>query len=340
MGKQENTPDLRAARFGLNLRSKGKFKWAFTFTADYQESRTRDDAYIQVYDFKLDIPIGPVKLTLGKQKEPFCYELVGLMPALPQQERMMGPFYVTRNTGIQLSGQLIGDRMTWWAGAFNDWLETSNNLNRTATNWDARVTGLPYVTEDNFNYLHLGLGGGRVGSDDGMMRFSGKPSMNKADKYVDTKSFTADHASKLSFEAILSLAPILLQAEHIEAWVEAPDSGNPRFSGTYVSASWVLTGESRPYIRSLGYAGAITPKNRFGAIELIGRYGYVNLTDGSIDGGIMNHWYLGANWWASRQWKFGVSYGNCNLDRDALTGNTNMLPVSYTHLTLPTTPYV
>lgn len=83
--------------------------------------------------------------------------------------------------------------------------------------------------------------------------------------------------------------------------------------------------ESRPYIRSLGYAGAITPKSRFGAVEVVGRYGYLNLTDGSIDGGIMNHWYFGANWWASRQWKFGLSYGNCSLDRDALTGNTDMM---------------
>jgi len=325
VGLQENTFDLRAARFGLNLRSKGNFKWAFTFTADYQESRTRDDAYIQVYDFRLDLPLGPVKLSLGKMKEPFCYELVGLMPMLPQQERMQSPFFVTRNVGIQLSGQLAGDRMTWWAGAYNDWIETGNKLNHNATDWVARVTSVPYISEDNFNYLHLGIGGSRAGSDNGMMRFSGRPSSNVTDKYVDTKQFAADHASQLSFEAIFSIAPVMLQVEHIQNWVDAPDSEYPSFSGTYVAASWVITGESRPYVRSLGYAGGITPKSRFGAVEIVGRYGYVNLTDELIDGGIMNHLYFGANWWASTQWKFGVSYGNCNLDRDALTGNTKMV---------------
>jgi phosphate-selective porin len=325
VGTQENVFDLRAARLGMNLRSKGKLKWAFTFTADYQESRTRDDVYFQIYDLKLDIPVGPVKITLGKQKEPFSYEMVGLMPQLPQQERMLTPFYNTRNTGLQLSGQLAGDHMTWWTGAFNDWLETGTKLNHTATNWFGRLTGLPYVTEDNFNFLHIGIGSSHLGSDNGMMRFSGRPSSNVADKYVDTESFPANHATELSFEAIFSFAPLLVQAEHIEAWVDSPERDYPRFTGTYLSASWVITGESRPYIRKLGYSGGIVPKRRFGAVEIAGRFGYLNLTDEFIEGGIMKHWYFGANWWASRQWKIGVSYGDCNLDKDALTGNTKML---------------
>ncbi len=325
VGLQENTVDLRAARFGFNLRSKGKFKWAFMFTADYQEARTRDDATFQIYDLKLEIPIGPVKLTLGKQKEPFCYELDGLMPQLPQQERLLSPFFTTRNTGIQLSGQLADDRMTWWAGAFNDWLETGEKLNHNATNFVGRITGLPYVTDDNFNFLHLGLGFRNAGSDNGMMRFSGRPSSNVASKYLDTKEFAADHANEWSLEAVWSVAPFLLQAEHIQAWVDAPDSDNPNFSGTYVTTSWVVTGESRAYIRSLGYSSGIVPKSRYGAVELVGRYGYVNLTNGAIDGGALAHWYFGTNWWASRQWKIGVSYGNCNLNKSQLTGNTKML---------------
>ncbi len=325
VGKQENTSDLRAARFGFNLRSKSKLKWVFTFTADYQEARTRDDAKFQVYDLKLEVPVGPVKVAIGKQKEPLSYEMVGLMPQLPQQERMLSPFFTTRNTGIQLSGQLAKDRMTWAAGAFNDWLETGEQLSSNATNWVARVTGLPFISEDNANFLHLGAGAKWVGNDTGTMRFSGRPSSNVADKYVDTKSFAADHASELSFEAIYSFRPFLLQGEYIKTWVEAPEKNNPAFSGTYLTASWVITGESRSYIRSLGYSSGIVPKGRFGAVEMVARYGYVNLTDESIEGGAMNHWYFGGNWWASKQWKVGLSYGNCNLDKYHITGNTKMV---------------
>lgn len=145
VGEQENTFDLRAARFGMIVTRPGKRNWTFTLTADYQEKRTRDDAEWQFYDVKVDIPIGPVKLTLGKQKEPFSFEMVGLFPTLPQQERILSPFFVTRNTGVQVLGQLAGDRMTWAAGAFNDWLETGASLNRNASNFAARVTGLATV---------------------------------------------------------------------------------------------------------------------------------------------------------------------------------------------------
>ena len=124
VGEQENTPDLRAARFGLIVNPTRNRKWTFTLTADYQEKSMREDAEWQFYDVKVDIPIGPVKLTLGKQKEPFSFEMVGLFPTLPQQERILSPFFVTRNTGVQVMGHLAGDRMTWAAGAFNDWLET------------------------------------------------------------------------------------------------------------------------------------------------------------------------------------------------------------------------
>jgi phosphate-selective porin OprO and OprP len=110
VGEQEDTFDLRAARIGVSLRSKSERAWGFTFTTDYQEQRTRSDATWQIYDLKLDVPVGPVTLTAGKQKEPFAYEMVGLMPQLPTQERILNPFFVTRNTGLKLGGQLGGGR--------------------------------------------------------------------------------------------------------------------------------------------------------------------------------------------------------------------------------------
>ncbi len=132
-----------------DLRSKGKFDWGFTFTTDYQEQRTRDDMTWQIYDLKLDLPLGPLDLTVGKQKEPFVFEMVGLMPQLPTQERILSPFFVTRNTGLQLRDHFADDRMTWVAGAFNDWLETGDDLSNNSSDYVARLTGLPWVSADN-----------------------------------------------------------------------------------------------------------------------------------------------------------------------------------------------
>jgi hypothetical protein len=40
---------------------------------------------------------------------------------------------------------------------------------------------------------------------------------------------------------------------------------------------------------------------------------------------VLDKWHLGLNWWASRQWKAGVSYGDADLDKNGIRGNTEML---------------
>jgi phosphate-selective porin OprO/OprP len=325
VGEQEDTPDVRAARFGMVLRSKGERGWEAFVAVDYQEKRTREDNIFQLYDLRFRVSFGPVKLDIGKQKQPFAHEMLGLSLLNPQQERILSPFFVTRSIGVQVSGQLAGDRMTWAAGWFNDWLETGANFSNNANDYVGRITGLVKASADNMDYMHLGLGLRRVGSDAGMIRLSGRPESNVADKYLDTGDFPADYAGELSLEAVWDRGPFTLIAEHVESRAAAPDSGNPGFSGSYLMLSWRVTGESRPYNRATGTAVGITPTHRHGAIELVVRFSRVDLKDGAIDGGVLEKTHFGVNWWASRQWKVGASYGDGDLDRDGVRGNTRML---------------
>ena len=117
----------------------------------------------------------------------------------------------------------------------------------------------------------------------------------------------------------------MLHTERIDGWVDAPESGDPHFSGDYVTVSWTVTGESRPYIRALAWAGGIKPTGRFGAVELVARYSRLDFNDHSIEGGELDRWGLGVNWWASTQWKIGLSYGDAELDKHGTSGNTKML---------------
>ena len=57
----------------------------------------------------------------------------------------------------------------------------------------------------------------------------------------------------------------------------------------------------------------------------MGRYGHVDLTDKAVDGGVMNGWWAGVNWWATRRWKASVTYGDIALERNGVTGNTKTL---------------
>lgn len=325
VGEQEDTFDLRAARVGVALRSKRERAWEVFLVADYLERRTRDEDVFQLYDLRLRIPFGSMKLDIGKQKQPFALEMLGLSLLNSQQERILSPFFVTRSVGIQLSGPLAGDRMTWAAGWYNDWMETGASFSDNANDYVGRITGLALASSDNTDYLHLGLGFRRVGSDAGIIRMSGRPESNVTDKYLDTGEFDADFAAEIAFEAIWNRGPVGITAEHIVARTEAPGSGNPHFSGSYLMLSWTVTGESRRYNRAAGTANGIIPEHRHGAVELVARYSHVDLQDAAIDGGLLDKVHVGVNWWASRQWKVGVSYGDADLDRGDIRGNTRML---------------
>jgi phosphate-selective porin OprO and OprP len=40
---------------------------------------------------------------------------------------------------------------------------------------------------------------------------------------------------------------------------------------------------------------------------------------------VLDKWHFGLNWWASTQWKVGLSWGDADLDKEGLVGNTKML---------------
>lgn len=48
--------------------------------------------------------------------------------------------------------------MTWAGVVFNDWFESSDSIGESATQVIGRVTWLPFVSEDESNVVHLGLG--------------------------------------------------------------------------------------------------------------------------------------------------------------------------------------
>jgi phosphate-selective porin OprO/OprP len=58
----------------------------------------------------------------------------------------------------------------------------------------------------------------------------------------------------------------------------------------------VITGESRRYDRTVGYARRVMPKRRWGAAELVARFSHIDLDDGSVHGGEFDKTYLGFNW--------------------------------------------
>lgn len=323
VGEQQNQWDARAAR--LMLRGNvGKVN--YLVAGEYKGFETDPLQTWQVTDVSFTVPLGgpETKLTVGKTKETFVYEMVGDAANLAPQERVLEPFFVSRNIGAKVT-RVLGKnhRMTVSAGVFNDWFVTDDDFSDSGTDVTARVTGLARDAEDGKHYVHLGLAWRSVGADHDTLRYKGRPESSVTDYYVDTDSFAADGARQVGFEALLTEGPLSVIGEYTQAWVNSPSSGEPGFDGWYIAASYVLTGENRPYDRTVGYARRVMPTKRWGAPELVARYSRVDLGDHAGQGGSFDRVYAGLNWWATRRVKFGAGWGRTSLDRFGVTGKTS-----------------
>jgi phosphate-selective porin OprO/OprP len=162
-----------------------------------------------------------------------------------------------------------------------------------------------------------------------------------SNRMVDTGQIAASRQWLMGMELLYILGPFSVQAEYGFNWIDhaigiAPvgftlnpmltSPQNYFFSGGYVQLAYTLTGENRAYDRAIGTlardyfrggpftnAWLVRDENGnlnwgIGAWEVAARYSYINLNDGSglnrIQGGVMNGWTLGLNWYLNSNVKF------------------------------------
>jgi len=314
VGEQEDQYEVRSLRF----MARGFFelgrKWNYMVSYEYKGFDKTTDAKWTTTDVMVSTEIDGVgKLSVGKIKEFHAYEMVGDAANLPHSERLLSPFFISRNNGIALSNTMRDQRATWTVGGY--W-----GTGKDAT---ARITAMPMFSESGNEYLHVAASVRYYSGDGNKLRFKGKPASNVAKNYVDTGTIDADHAWNTGLEVLWAKGGYSLLGEYITSSVSGDTLGSPRFDGWYLTAGWVLSGEHRPYDRKAGYARRVQPKGRWGALEAVARVGRVDLADGRVDGGEMNGWWLGMNWWATRRWKASIGYGNIDLDKGGITGTTD-----------------
>jgi len=317
--------EIRALRLGIVGRIKMPRPWTYTV---YYASNTFDKGYDSAedveyvwYDYRLDIPLAKtLNLSVGKQKEPISMERLMPLTFLPMQERSAvgDTLFPARNFGIVLNGTAWGESVTWAGGVFRNWIDADTSFDETPTQLVGRVTWVPFASADDTNLLHMGLGlrqsdvrGGRLGAE---------PEFSQAPIFVDTGALATENTFTANLEASWRLGPSWLAFEYTLTDVDAPELGDPRFSGWHVTASWALTREMRRYLRTSGVFGAlpvassVTQGGR-GAWELAGRYSTLDLDDGLVKGGEMDVFSLGLNWWLTQSSQLGLNYRVVGLDR-------------------------
>ena len=330
VGKQADQFDDRAVRFMARGRVGGAYKLGYLVAAEYKGFDTDPEQLWNLTDLAVTAPIGGPETTVsvGKLKETFAYEMVGDAANLPAQERVLSPFFVSRNAGIRLNRVLGQDhRATAAIGVYDqDWGVSPGSANN-GTDVTFRTTGLLWDLNEDRDYFHVGLAGRYNAAADGLIRMKGRPESNVTSNYVDTGGIPSTYAWNFGLELLWNRGPFSALAEYVPSWISSDVSGNPNFYGCYILTSWVLTGESRPYDRTVGYARRIIPKNHYGAIELVSRFSNVDLENENIHGGEFYKTYFGTNWWATRRAKFGIGWGHTWLDRFGTIGETDHLQV-------------
>lgn len=263
---------------------------------------TDEDDDLTFFDWRVDIPtFAGTTLSVGKQKEPLSLERSTALIFLPMQERsaVSDALLPSRNVGLVFSGTGFDQRMAWAGGAFNDWLDpdSSGSFSDSATQYIGRVTGLPFVSPDESNLLHVGFGLRYSNAKEGLLGVT-EPEFNQSPSFVNTGVFSADSSLIYNLEASWRKGPFWILGEYVFNDVSAPDLGNPNFTGYYLSGAWALTGEMHGYNRKSGTFGPLPVarsvyQGGWGAWEVAARWSDLDLTDGLVDGGEMQIASLG-----------------------------------------------
>jgi phosphate-selective porin OprO/OprP len=289
----------------------------------------RKDSFT-LFDYRLDIPVfDNMFLSVGKQKEPISMERIMSMVQLPMQERSSAAdaFLPSRNLGVVLSGTAMNRKMTWAGGIFNNFIDSDESIGDTATQLIGRATWLPFVSDDESNIVHLGAGFRQSNAKQGV-NYLTEPEINKSPIFVDTELINASDSMQLNLEATWRKGPYWLAAEYVSTDVDTPTQGNLSFDGYHITGSWIVSGEMRSYNRTSGILGPApiaksVYQGGWGAWEVSARYSTIDLTDGLIDGGEMDIWSVGLNWWLSPIFNVNMNYRFIDNERDGFSGESS-----------------
>jgi len=281
-----------------------------------------------LYDYKVSIPITSATLSIGKMKETISMSRLSAMiyePAQQERASVADGLLPARNIGITLNNSFVSERMTWAVGVFNNWFENGRSFSDNPTVITGRITLLPFLSEDESNLLHLGVAG-RYSNAAGGIRYKAKTEIYNGPVSVDTDLIDdAESTFHVGLEAAWRKGPFILMSEYIQSNVRSSLYNDPTFNGYNVIASYVFTGEMRPYNKRSGLIKRVNVANGvnsggWGTWEVYSRWSSIDLSDGAVDGGEMNTLSLGLNWWPVPTVQANINYRYSTLDRMGQTG--------------------
>lgn len=333
----ENGWELRRARVYWSGDSVLLTPWSFKLEWGYSASKFYlDESYIAFTGFHR---VGV--LWFGQFQAPMGMEAIASKRDVTFMEPSSAVMALApgTNAGAQLWRPAFGERLTWALGLFTNPTGTDyGDASKSATRLMGRVTGLLVDRRSAAvpSLVHLGLSASHLYSGADTVRYRSRPESNLAPYMVDTGEMKARSADTLAFEAAWVEGPLSVQGEGLYTRVNTDDYGNRRMGGTYVYASWFLTGESRPYNTKEGVFTRVIPSQNFsfkgggrGAVEVAIRYSLVDLNDGPVHGGKMRSFTAGLNWYLNPNSKVRVNYVSARCEQLGVESDLAALQVRF-----------
>ena len=273
--------------------------------------------------------LGTVRV--GHQKHPFGLEALTSSRFTTFMERSLASvLYPGRDTGMRFDRRFLDQRLTFGAGIFKD-SDSFGNSQASNFSFASRLTGLPWIRQQGNGLLHLGVSYSRRSHAANQVRFAQRPESHLAPRLVDTGLFHANRTHVLGLEGSWVNGPFSIQGEFFRAFVDS-NQRDPRFASFYVEGSFFLTGESRGYSKSKGAFDRFFPARNLragergaGAWELSGRFSRLDLRDGPVDGGQLQNFTVGLNWYLNPYTKMMLNYVRSDVDQqqffDSLLSN-------------------
>jgi len=297
-GSLENSAEWRKAMFSVegDLSTKVGFKFQYDFAT--KSPPQLKDAYLKFSNLHL-----PFELRVGRLKTPIGLEGYTSGRDSTYLERgLANAFLPSRNTGLVLLGT-FPRRTVHWVFAFIQKEPDFRMPNFNRFGFSGRVARRFELGDDSF--LHLGFDLEHRKVDD-YIRFLERPESHLAPQFVDTGYIPANSADNWILESAFVRGPMTVEAELATSEVNGRGQvGQPdvRFPGYYVSASYLLTGEQRPYSEPEARFARLRPRHKLGdegglgAWEVGVRYSHLDLTDLNINGGVLTDVTGAVNWY-------------------------------------------
>jgi phosphate-selective porin OprO/OprP len=210
----------------------------------------------------------------------------------------------------------------WYAGAgvFGEGAEVDHS-EEDGHGVSARYVWIPL--SEKRNTVHLGAWSQfRTPRGDDVIRYRARPESHiDSTRLQDTGLISnVNHTVSYGMEAAWIIGSASLQGEYMAAIVDRDGFSTENYDGSYVTASWFLTGESLGYNSKGACLSRVTPlkplgDKGYGAVSVACRYSTLSLED-HIPGGEMDNVTLGVNWYPSSRVRFMLNYGKVHATKD------------------------